>query len=202
VAQGQTIRRTRRFARRLTRRVKWPLSNALCNSYLNVDATVTTLVIHAFSDFFEDTATLAAINGSHKIHRVQFKGDILPTWQTVTRVTTGSAWCWALYKAQTEDVDDGLFDATDNAFANHQIIKWGLSVCNITEVPDANMDDNIIRSPARIAFDVKFRKPMMLRTGEDLRLALQSLNSLTGVWSAANLVAFQRTIVQPAQAGR
>lgn len=191
--------RTRRFGRR---RVAWPWTTGTFNSSVNITGSTTSLVMMDFLDFFEPTTNEAPLNGAHKIHRVMAKLSVLPTWQATTATITGSAWAWALYIADADDAAFKVWDATLNLFSNHQVLKWGMDTHNVQEVPSGTTAENNIKSPLTISFDLKFRRPKLLRPGEELILGVQNLNSLGSVMDSATITGFQRLIVQPAQAGK
>lgn len=189
-----------RFPIRRRRRYSW-----LTGIFENVNQDQTGLVtLYSLVDYalYAYAAPGGEINlgGPHKVHRITFKGSMNASFE-VTSVQDGNAsFLWAVYVLDGQDTAIDLWNAANNAFANHRILKWGYHKGMPTEIPTAQRMDNAGYG-IPIQFDLRFRRPVLVPRDSEVVLACQWSADVSPVLVTNVLNGIVRASVQPAGMG-
>jgi len=204
MANTRPIRRLP-FPRRPFRRRRPALSwtNAIFQgNALDPAGTTTKFTLIEHADV-EPTGSILATGGL-RIHRVQLKGFIELEPITDAEEAGHTDWIWALWQQDADETDEELFGTTGNIFPQKHIIKWDWMNWRTSALAESNNNDTFFSHSAahKVAFDLKFRRPLVLPVDGQLILGVQCQLDNSATIANAQFKALSRIIVQLPGTGR
>lgn len=181
------------------RRQYWPWREQMfVGANVAFDSTVTTFDLADYADL---EVAPAALQGTARIHHITFKGGLAISWQQAATTYVPNSLKMGLYVAEGDDADTDLWLGAANAWS-HRMLWWDCRVMTLLESTSISSSRSPVTPGIPVRFDLKWRRPLILRPDEHLYLAFQFYNDATSVLSTCDLYGHLRESVQLANVGR
>jgi len=184
------------------RRKRWPWSTGFFNQEtVAVNGDTTTFALIDYTDY--DSLWDVASAGLVKVHRLQCRGGVtwLPEGTTLARQFV--AFNWGVTAIDDDDNEDEVFPDTNSSFyPDHTVLAHGLVTGLNDEIPGAQLAQNFRPAQVPINFDLRFRRPIVLRPRGYIRLSTGFSTDVSGTINSASLYLIVRACVQAPGVGR
>jgi len=178
------------------RRRSWPWTTAFFQQEtVTRDGTTTKFTLVDAADY--DSLFDVGQSGRTLVHRVQFKGGVTVLTEGTTFGSLPGGFNWIFYgPADDTDIDDEVHPAVANTpYIAHTCYRWGFRAWQVREIPQADQKDMLL--PAiPINFDVKFRRPEVLRQQQHMELSMGWSSDMTGVINSCTFSGIVRASIQ------